>query len=345
MDDKARYIKEAIEKSGFPFEMEIASILKKAGWGVRPSVTYWDEDEEKPREIDIEADKSMEQTPEGESIKPYSLSVALIIECKKTDKFAWVFFPWPRHTTDWIELSRVNHVDFLTVIKRQSLLKSEVSRGKLPSRAEIRMLNLDPDLLLSDRALVTPEIAGQLKSPSELGLIRPNIFRFLAAKDKALTYQEIKLGKPQKTKVDSGLHEIFEGVNVLIKATKHIMRLYPPIVHGRAEVKKMGHEQGMEDVPLGGFLIIIFLPILVFGGELYTWRDGKVDEVNEVLLEGRCHTRRYFESMLIPVVKESYFSQFLSRIDEDSTQVLQWIRSNRSKLDEQAKMILDSPYL
>jgi hypothetical protein len=336
MDDKVSFIKEAIEKSGFPFEMEIASLLKEDGWEVLPSAPYWDEDEEKWREIDIKAYKTSDQTLEGESIKPYSLSVALIIECKKTDEFAWVFFPWARDTKD-IELSRVNHVDFLTVIKRQSLLMGELSKGELPSRAEIRMLDLDPDLLSSYRAIVTPEIARKLKFPSELELIRPNIFRFLVTKEKALTYKEIKLKKLKNAKRDSGPPEIFEGVNVSIKATKHDMKLHSSSVYAGAELKKMGHEQGR-------FEIMVFLPILVLGGEIYTWCDGNVEEVNEVLLEGRCHTRRYFDNMLIEVVKGHYFKEFLSKIDADKTELLRQICSNRSKLDEQVKMIMESPW-
>ncbi len=335
MDDKASFIKETIEKSGFPFEMEIASLLKEDGWEVLPSAPYWDEDEEKWREIDIKAYKTADQTLDGGSIKPYSLCVALIIECKKTDEFAWVFFPWARDTKD-IDLSRVNHVDFLTVIKHQSLLMDEVRKGRLPSPAEFRMLNLEPDLLLSYEAMVAPEIARKLKFPSELGIIRPSIFRFMAAKEKALSYKEIKLKKRLQGKGDSGQHEIFEAVNVLIKATKHDMKLHSSSIYAGAELKKMGHERGR-------FEIMVFLPVLVFRGELYTWLNGNVDEVNEVLLEGRCHTRRYFDNMLIGVTKGSYFKEFLPKISEDNAGLLRQICSNRSKLDEQVKMILDSP--
>ena len=335
MDDKTTFIRESIEKSGFPFEMEIASLLKEDGWRVLPSAPYWDEDEEKWREIDIKAYKTMDKTPDGESIKPYSLCVALIIECKKTNEFAWVFFPWHRDTKD-MELSRVNHVDFLTVIKRQSLLMDEVSKGRLPSPAEIRMLNLEQDLLFSYPSMVTPEIAGKLKFPSELGIIGANIFRFMADKEKALSYKEIKLKKRQQGKGDSGLHEIFEAVNVLIKATKYDMRLHSSAIYAGAELKKMGRENGR-------FEMMVFLPILVFGGELYTWLNENVDEVSEVLLEGRCHTKRYFDNMLIGVTKGSYFKEFLSKVDEDSTELLRQICSKLSKLDDQVKMIMASP--
>jgi hypothetical protein len=336
VDEKARFIKEAIEKSGFPFEMEIASILKQDGWDVLPSAPYWDEDEEKWREIDIKAYKSIDRCPDGQSLKPYSLCVALIIECKKTDEFAWVFFPWPRDARD-IDFPRVNCVDFLTVVKRQSLLMAGMSRGETPSRAEIRMLDLDPDLFSSYQAMVTPEVARKLKFPSELGLLRANIFGFLVAQEKALTYKEIKLKKLRNTKGESGLHEIFEAVNVLIKATKHDMRLHSSAIYAGAEIKKMGHEQGR-------FEIMVFLPILLFGGDLYTWKNGNVNETNELLLEGRCHTRRYFDNMLIGVVKDNYFKEFLARIAEDSTQLSQWVCSQRDKLNEQVRMIVDSPY-
>jgi hypothetical protein len=275
------------------------------------------------------------QTPDGESIKPYSFCVALIIECKKTDEFAWVFFPWVKDAKD-IELSSVNHVDFLTVIKRQSLLMDEVRKGKLPSPAEIRMLNLEPDLLSSYKAMVTPEIARKLEFPSEFGIISPNIFRFMAAKEKALSYKEIKLKKQQQGKGDSGLHEIFQAVNVLIKATKHDMRLHSSAIYAGAELKKMGYENGR-------FEMMVFLPVLVFGGEFYTWLNGNVDEVSEVLLEGRCHTKRYFDNMLIGVAKGSYFKEFLSKIDEDSIELLRQVCSKLSKLDDQVKMIMDSP--
>jgi len=335
MDDKASFIKQAIEKSGFPFEMEIASLLKEDGWDVLPSAPYWDEDEEKWREIDIKAYKTSDQTADGESMKPYSLCVALIIECKKTDEFAWVFFPWVREPKD-IELSRVNYVDFLTVIKRQSLLTDELRKGKLPSPAEIRMLDLEPDLLFSYVPMVTSEIARKLKFLSELGILRPCVFEYMSAKKKALSYKEIKLKKQQQGKADSGLHEIFEGANVLIKATKHDMRLHSSAIYVGAELNKMGH-------PNGSFEIMVYLPILVFGGELYTWSEGNVEEVNEVLLEGRCHTRRYFENMLIGVTKGSYFKEFLSKIDADNIELVGQICSNRSKLDEQVKMIMESP--
>lgn len=43
--DEIDYIKGEIERSGFPLEMEVSSILKEDGWEVLPSSPYFDKDE------------------------------------------------------------------------------------------------------------------------------------------------------------------------------------------------------------------------------------------------------------------------------------------------------------
>jgi len=336
-NSKMKFVKDAIEKSGFPFEMEIASILKNDGWEIMPSSPYLDWDEEKWREIDIKAYKSFTRTLNGESIEPYRLTIALIIECKKTDEFGWVFFPWPRDPTD-MQLTRIkiNSIDFLTLIKQQSLLKETTPKSKwgIPTNLpiqEARMLNLDPSLVAED-AMVTPEIARKLKFFSDIDLVTSETFRFLAAKMKALSYKEVKL----KELKGSGPHEIFESINALIKATKHDMELCSRGVYAGAQLAKWGKK--------GEFGIRIFLPLLVFRGDLYTWIDGNVNEADEVLVEGRCHTRSYFDNMLIDVVTAKYFKEFLINLNKDCMGLLGRIYENKQKLDEQVKTIMESPW-
>jgi len=332
-DNKTKFIKDQIEKSGFPFEMEVARILKDAKWEVLPSSPYLDEDEEKWREIDIKAYKSIEQTIDGESIKPYTLEIALIIECKKSDKFAWAFFSWPRDTSD-MQLLRTQHLDFLTIIKRQSLLMEEIIKQGIfsfPSSAERRLTNLAPNLFSSYQALVSPEVARKLKFFSELGIITPETFKYMTTKQKAVSYKEIKLGKAKK---EVGRSEIFEAINGLIKATKYDTRLCSSVIYAGAELAKKGYGKGR-------LQITIFLPILVFRGELYTWHDGEVSEESQVLLEGRCHSKAYFENMLIAVVKNNYFREFLADIEKDSSCLAKQICSKRAILDEQVNLIFD----
>lgn len=343
MKSRVKFIKEQIEKSGFPFEMRIAATLKEHGWDVLPSSPYWDEDEEKWREIDIKAYKSINCTQRWIKINsedakqyelyPYHLSLALIIQCKKTDKFGWVFFLWPRDARD-LDTTRINFVDLLTLVKRQSLLTEEIRKGNPPSPAELRALNLPPDIFASYQALVTPEVARKLKFFSELNIIAPNTFKFLLAKKKALTYQEIKLRENRK---GSGPHEIFESINTLIKAIKYDMKLHSYPIYAGAELAKRNYREGRLE-------IMIFLPILVFGGELYTWIDGNADESSEVLVEGKCATKRYFENMLINVVRENHFNEFLSKIDKDLLSLSSRLVEGPHGLDEQIKLIMESPY-
>jgi len=330
MQDRTKFIKERIEKTGFPFEIEIASALKKAEWEVLLSSPYWDEDEEKWREIDIKAYKTITQI-DGKDLKPYSLTLALIIECKKTEGSAWVFFPWPRDTSD-MQLLRINYLDFLTVAKRQSLLIERIQYGESPSPAELRLLNLDPDILTSHQALIDPKIAKNLKFFSELGIIAPDTFKFFTAREKALNYKEIKLNKEH----GSGPHEIFEAINILIKATKQDMKLSSLVTYAGTELAKRGADRGT-------FQIKIFIPILLFRGELYKWSNDEVNEVDQVLLEGKCHTNKYFENMLIGVVKDSHFDKFLSELNDDQGELLRRICSKRGDLEEQVKIIMKSP--
>ncbi len=132
--------------------------------------------------------------------------------------------------------------------------------------------------------------------------------------------------------------EIFEAINALIKATKHDIELHSTSIYAGASLAKESHQKG-------NFETMIFLLILVFEGELYTWINGNVEEINEILVEGRCHTKRYFENMLISVVRESRFEEFLSKVEEDCKKLLNRIYEKRDELDEQIKIITESPYL
>jgi len=328
--DKIGFIKEEIERSGFPLEFEIASILKERGWDVLPSSPYWDRDEEKWREIDVKAYKSFWVPPTESSIKPYGLTLSLIIECKRTEEFGWVFFQWPREPAD-MQRTWVKFHDFLTIVKRQAIFKGEMTSGRPPLPTEFRMFDLDP-ALVAEESLVTPEIARKLKFFSDLGIINPDTFSFLRTKMKSLSFKEVKLKKGKKTE----RREIFEALNSLIKATKYDMELCSKSIFAATSLAKRGHEKGK-------FEIMVWLPLLVFEGELYNWVDGNVEATNDTLVEGRCHTPHYFENMLISVVRKNRVGGFLSKVEEDSKKLLNQIVGKRDELDDQVKMIKESP--
>jgi hypothetical protein len=89
--DEIHRIEEDMKLVGFPFEIEVTSVLKKSGWNVQNQVYYLDKNEGKPRSVDIIASKAW-----FEDFGAYDrLNINLVIECKKSVK-PWVFFMTPK---------------------------------------------------------------------------------------------------------------------------------------------------------------------------------------------------------------------------------------------------------
>lgn len=86
MEDVLQNIKHAIERSGFPLEYYIGSVLKQHGWQIITNRNYIDDVKGIEREIDILAYKIY---PDEEETVEYVTS--LIISCKKSDKHKWCF--------------------------------------------------------------------------------------------------------------------------------------------------------------------------------------------------------------------------------------------------------------
>lgn len=92
--DKKRTLEELknlLTKSGFPFEIETSNILERQGWNCiyNPKFTR---EEDIEGEIDILADKTSLATYFTKKKNMHDASVNLVIECKKSDQTAWVFY-------------------------------------------------------------------------------------------------------------------------------------------------------------------------------------------------------------------------------------------------------------
>ena len=85
--DEVEKIKEEIEKSGFPLEIEVSKVLKRHEWRVLNQQYYFDRDERKGRTIDVMA--YVAEHSEIGDYKPFHVS--LIIECKSSST-PWVFW-------------------------------------------------------------------------------------------------------------------------------------------------------------------------------------------------------------------------------------------------------------
>jgi hypothetical protein len=87
-----RRIIEDIAKTGYPLEIRASLVLQAQGWVVTHNPAYFDPEEHKGREVDINASKGW-QVPRPGPMKDMLLC-SLFVECKKSDK-PWVFFLTP----------------------------------------------------------------------------------------------------------------------------------------------------------------------------------------------------------------------------------------------------------
>lgn len=91
MSKQIDFLKNEIKKTGYPLEIEISSLLDKEWQTVINTDSYYDRDEQKLRDIDICAFDDFE-APKN---LPITAQARLVVECKKSEDFAWIFFTRP----------------------------------------------------------------------------------------------------------------------------------------------------------------------------------------------------------------------------------------------------------
>jgi hypothetical protein len=88
--DKLEYLRSIIRNTGYPLEIQISALLDKRWDVVLNTDSYYDREEEKLRDIDIVTSRT--HFYQGTNV---TLQTGIVIECKKTEKYAWVFFTRP----------------------------------------------------------------------------------------------------------------------------------------------------------------------------------------------------------------------------------------------------------
>ena len=83
-----------IKRSGYPLEICISSILEDNDWVVLNNQPFRDSDEDKLRSVDILAFHNP-TSYDFNKHKPLGFAPNLIVECKKSENHAWVFFSRP----------------------------------------------------------------------------------------------------------------------------------------------------------------------------------------------------------------------------------------------------------
>jgi len=86
------HLEKEIEKTGYPVEMEISTLLDEGNWIVLWNDYYFDYDQNVAREIDIRATPLKPQKEAKQEKDIFSCYPFLAIECKKSESYAWVFF-------------------------------------------------------------------------------------------------------------------------------------------------------------------------------------------------------------------------------------------------------------
>lgn len=89
-------ILEDLEKTGYPTEIVSAAVMQSRGWFVLHNPSYLDDTEERSREFDIRAYRTIWKEMGDAN---YSFGIYLMAECKKSDK-PWVFFTTPEDYRD-----------------------------------------------------------------------------------------------------------------------------------------------------------------------------------------------------------------------------------------------------
>lgn len=85
-------VKEKVNHSGLPLEENVAKLLQKYFMLIRRNAHYLDKDELKDRDIDFLAKNGCYWIrPKKKKMRTYTISIQLIVECKKSSKYAWVF--------------------------------------------------------------------------------------------------------------------------------------------------------------------------------------------------------------------------------------------------------------
>ena len=338
------YITKEIKRSGFPLEIEVAKVLEDKGWEVDPSSPYRDYDQGILREIDLIAHRAMQATLTGRPIAPYSAEVELVIECKKSEEFVWVFFPRPRGDDRggaiWTE-----DPNFVQVIQRQyeqyRLQQDPFRRATF--RREALQESFYPNIV-DEAPLIDASTSRKLKALFHSGVYAPRYFECLLAPNRSMQFLEIKemKGRASRPRIQSGKSEIFEAVMTLAKAVRwKVMSFSTEIFHRAAATKS---EYRTEEKPLSdeyaSFSIAVVLPLIIFEGKLCSWSEQGVIEEKEILLEGRCHTERYNETLSMIVVSKDHFIEFIQQINEDLGRLAEAILLKKDELDKQTELIV-----
>lgn len=330
MSSHLRKAKDWILKTGYPLEFEVIDTLRAHDWEVMASTNYYDEDRQKWRELDVKAYKGLDcgearYTPGW----PYRLTLTLVIQCKKSQKYAWVYFPLAATSKEKLHLE---HIDFLKVARVQSL-----ASGDTRAFHSHRILGVSRTIL-REPPLVKPLVARKIKWLTDIVPFGVADFHSLAGRTISSVGTVAPLGGGGR-----GRDEVLEEASTVSKALVYELELTSNVIDAVISLLLEGHEphpgQAKPDLSIN-----IPLPIIVFDGTLCFWqgKDSDLKEVDSLIYLFDSRSPNYFGRRMIIIARKDSFERLLNGFDEDLSNLARKFEDRKSDLDNQVKLIMEN---
>jgi len=322
IDRELQHIADQIKRSGFRLEIHASGILEDLGWTAAHSTFYRDPETQKFRDIDIRAYKILERSSSGSSLHPYRLCLQMNIQCATSDVYAWVFYLRPLRKPLSFALTIIDHVS----VAKGSSIQSYTSQT-LPS------YGMPPPI-----PLLSYGAAQSIKTPVELGIIKSSALRCLSDKEIAKTGDEVKrLPKGEQSRPENPFPKIVETTSTVAKSVDFDYTMLHSLMLSALRARARGIP-----FPEGSYAgdIQIFLPVVLFDGELVVCKNETISRAEQVLLQTFVPSTYVFvPSPPIVIVRKTRFRDFLKEVEEDLLDMADEILAKKSVLDNQLQLM------
>jgi hypothetical protein len=187
-DLKNKLLKHIKDKTVYFEELKMGNTFLKAGWDVQHSNYYLDRDEEKGREIDISARKSI--VFKNSSKEEYWLELRLVCEVKKSVKNHWIIFSTKKsHYEDWLGFA----LYYKYGIENALETKIKAGVGRSSSIDEFSRIGITYYEAFNDHSQIFKALTSSTKASEYFLTIRENAMRkknYLAIYPKTIEFIE-----------------------------------------------------------------------------------------------------------------------------------------------------------
>ena len=295
--------KESLLRHGIPLEIDTHHKLEESGWTSRAEAAFEDPDEGKTRRVDFVAWKRKQVNSKFFN----NAMITLVIECKKRENSAWIFYRTRKENPTPEDISKLIYRSPQMLILGHSKWVSAFHED------ELKKLILNSHHLADDHPFVA--IAGHEIAVETNQERKQRIGR----EDKG------RGGKKQKDERGDFLYRASIEVTKALKA-----EIKTDIEHWMTEIEK--EHQFPPDFE-------IYYPVIVFDGQLFEAKlqsgEIELDEVPYLQLVWETQEDEY----IIDVVSKQHFSKYLEILDEELVNLAKIVESLKDIWDKMLNAI------